>query len=372
MQDLKMSKENQFVKGLQASLAQANAKANLVIEKLKASSSPFMTQIHELLSQNNRAYAFNTLFSITSEVKKFEYIESVLLAGRFLLLNQLISECYIFLTICQEKVAEVYGEPVDYTLVEEIGNMFYLSGQSDIAIKWYEKLMEMNEAPESRMFFNIGMCYQLEKNYAKAIESYVRSTYADPKFNKSWVNMGYCYLHDNRPEKALQAFQQLPLSGENLVCVGNAYFRQGNFEEAIAYYLRSAELKEDPGTYNNLGVALKKVGLFQDSISAFNDSLSLRPNHEAAVNLVTLYTELGRRTEAQQVFKLCSKIIPVEDHQGLTKLMDTVTAVRRMSILPKAAEGLTNLLFNKRRSTISKNSPVNIRNSILRVKNEFN
>lgn len=361
-----MSKENQFVKGLQASLAQASTKGNLVIEKLKAGSTPFFSQIHELLSQNNRAYAFNTLFSITSEVKRFDYIESVLMAGRFLLLNQLISECYIFLTICQEKVAEVYGEPVDYTLVEEIGNMFYLSGQSDIAIKWYEKLMEMNEAPESRMFFNIGMCYQLEKNYPKAIESYVRSTYADPKFNKSWVNMGYCYLHDNKPEKALQAFQQLPLSGENLVCVGNAYFRQGNFEEAIAYYLRSAELKEDPGTYNNLGVALKKVGLFHDSISAFSDSLSLRPNHEAAVNLITMYIELGKRAEAQQIFKLCSKVIPAEEHQGLMKTIDTLTPVRRMSVLPKGAEAMTNLLFNKRRSTISRNSPINIRNSIVK------
>ena len=367
-----MSKENQFVKGLQTSLAQANAKANLVIEKLKVGSSPFSTQIHDLLSQNNRAYAFNLLFSITSEVKKLEYIDSVLQAGRFLLLNQLISECYIFLTICQEKVAEVYGDPVDYTLVEEIGNMFYLSGQSDIAVKWYEKLMEMNEAPESRMFFNIGMCYQLEKNYGKAIESYIRSTYADPKYNKSWVNMGYCYLHDNKPEKALQAFQQLPLSGENLICMGNAYFRQGNFEEAIALYLRSAELKEDPGTYNNLGVALKKVGLFQDSISAFNDSLSLRPNQEAAINLVTLYAELGRKTEAHQVFKLCSKVIPVEDQQGILKLIESISGARRMSILPKGAEGLSNLLFNKRRSTIARNSPMNIRNSILRNKGEPN
>jgi tetratricopeptide (TPR) repeat protein len=358
-----MSKENQFFKGLQISLNQAASKSTLIIEKLKAGSSQFYSQIHEYLSQNNRIHAFNTLFNITSEVKRFDYIETVLLAGRFLLLNQLISECYIFLTMCQEKVEQIYGEPIDYTLVEEIGNMFYLSGQSDIAITWYEKLMEMNEAPESRMFFNIGMCYQLENNFPKAIESYVKSTYADPKFYKSWVNMGYCYLHDNKPDKALQSFQQLPLSGENLVCVGNAHFRQGNIEEAIAYYLRSAELKEDPGTYNNLGVALKKVGLLQDSISAFSDSLSLRPNSEAAINLITLYVELGKKSEAQQIFKMCLKAIPIEEHPNINKMLETIAAPsRRLSIFPKEAQGtVVNNILNKRRSTVHRASPVSNR-----------
>ena len=45
--------------------------------------------------------------------------------------------------------------------------------------------MDLNEAPESRMYFNIGMCAQIEGNYNKAIESYIKSTQADSKFNKS-------------------------------------------------------------------------------------------------------------------------------------------------------------------------------------------
>ena len=45
--------------------------------------------------------------------------------------------------------------------------------------------MDMNEAPESKMYFSIGMCYQVLENYDKAIESYIKSTYADPKFSKS-------------------------------------------------------------------------------------------------------------------------------------------------------------------------------------------
>ena len=118
----------------------------------------------------------------------------------------------------------------------------------------------------------------------------------------------------------MQAFQQLPLSGESLVCIGNAYFHQGNYEEAIEYFLRSAEIREDSGTYNNLGVALKKVGLLQDAIDAFNNSLSLTPNNEAAVNLLTLYIEIDKKTEAKKLINLCSNFIPQED---IKKLMIT-------------------------------------------------
>lgn len=332
-----MEKEDNFFAGLASALTQASNKAVMVIEKLSIGSSQYKTMIHELLSQNQRMRAFDILVKITSEIKKHDYLDSVLLAGRFLLVNQLISECYIFLTICQEKVVQVYGEPIDYTLVEEIGNMFYLSGQSEMAISWYEKLMEMNEAPESRMYFNIGMCYQVEENYKKAIENYIKSTHADPKFNKSWVNLGYCYLHDQQPDKALQSFQQLPLSGENLICVGNAHFRMGNFEEAIAFYLRSVELKEDSGAYNNLGVSLKKVGLLNDAINAFSDSLALKPNSEAAVNLLTLYFELGKRSEAQSLYKICGKLIPEKESKAIIKQLEQQQPGRRATLTSRVS-----------------------------------
>ena len=350
-----MESTKNFIPNLEAALTNRNS---LVIEKLPFGSSQFRTSVHEDLSQNNRMKAFDKLVNIGSDTKRHDYIDAVLLAGRFLLCNRLIPECYIFLTICQERIAFVYGEPIDYTLVEEIGNMFYLSGQSELAIKWYERLMDLNEAPESRMYFNIGMCHQIEGNYSKAIENYSKSTYADPKFSKSWVNLGYCYLHDNHPDKALQAFQQLPLSGENLVCIGNAYFRQGNFEEAIAFFLRSSEIKEDSGTYNNLGVALKKVGLFQDAICAFNDSLALKPNSEAATNLLTLYLEMGKKTDAQNLYKICGNIISVDDNKELLKLYEQQFPTRRSTIMPKSnKDGFLNPLAGLRKSTLVKGTP---------------
>ena len=352
-----------FFDGLSDAIEKVSQRQALVIEKLTVGAPHFRVLIHEMLSQNNRMRAFDLLMNIPPEIKQSEYIDAVLLAGRFLLCNYLVSECYIFLRICHEKILSVYKESASFTLYEEIGNMFYLSGQPDLAIIWYEKLMEMSEAPESIMYFNIGMCFQVQEDYKKAIENYVKSTYADPKYYKSWVNLGYCYLHDSRPDKALAAFQQLPLSGENLVCIGNAQFRQGNFEEAIALYLRSVELKEDPGTYNNLGIALKKVGLFQDAINAFNDSLSLKPNAEAVTNLLTLYLELGKKSEAQSLFKLCGKIIKDEDSRLLSKLFEQYFPQRRTTIVARNSNELAPVLHlgSARKSIMQRISPLSPR-----------
>lgn len=346
-----MNQKESLLRNLNKSLQKAGKKT-YSIEVLNASASEYRKKIYGMLLENNHILTFETLLSVTDRVAKHDYIDGVLCAGRFLLGNKLIEECYIFLTMCQEKVAEVYGEPIDYSLFEEIGNMFYLSGLCETAIQWYFKLMDMNEAPESRMYFNIAMCYQVMENYKAAIEHYEKSTNADPKFFKSWINLGYCYTKTKLPDKAIQAYQQLPLSGENLLCMGNALFYNNRYEEALAYYLRSVELKEDPGAYNNLGVVLKKLKLFQDSICAFADSLSLRPNTEAATNLLSLYIELGKKHEALTLYANCKHLFDIVESKKFQSLIETTFPSRPTRLT--TAKNLTLFSGLLRRNTVVK------------------
>ena len=74
------------------------------------------------------------------------------------------------------------------------------------AIKWYEQLLDKNAAPESKMYFNIGMCYQITKDYYHAIAAYKRSTSADSRFSKSWMNLGSCYIKTGETTEAINAF----------------------------------------------------------------------------------------------------------------------------------------------------------------------
>lgn len=327
-----MEQKDNLLKNLNQSLQKVGRKT-YSIEVLHVSASEYRRKIHSLLLENNHILTFETLLSVTDKISKRDYLDGVLCAGRFLLGNSLVEECYIFLSMCQEKVVQVYNEPIDYTLFEEIGNMFYLAGLCEIAIEWYSKLMDMNEAPESRMYFNIGMCHQTMQLFKQASGYYEKSINADPKFYKSWVNLGFCYTKLKLPEKAVHAYQQLPLSGENLLCMGNAMFFCGRCEEALAFYLRSVELREDPGAYNNLGVVLKKLKLYQDSICAFADSLTLKPNSDAAINLVYLYIELGRKHEAVVLLANCKQLIDVVEHKKIQKLIETTFPNRKTGVL---------------------------------------
>jgi tetratricopeptide (TPR) repeat protein len=257
-----------------------------------------------------------------------EYLDAVLYAGRCLLRNNLVNECFMLLRACHEHLKEAYGDLYDFTLYEEIGNLFYLTGCMDEAIDWYKKLMAINEAPESRMHFNIGMCHQAKKDFNSAIEAYLKSTSADMRFLKSWVNLGHCYLQLGNYERALSAFQQLPASAESFCCIGNVHFKMNNYEEAVAHYLRSLELKEDAGVYNNLGCSLRELGLLQDALYAFNDSLALEPRADAAQNLLALYIEVNKLEEAQALFRSASKLIPKNELKTLYKHFEEASAAR--------------------------------------------
>mmetsp|Transcript_13827 Transcript_13827/g.13831 ORF Transcript_13827/g.13831 Transcript_13827/m.13831 type:complete len:133 (+) Transcript_13827:30-428(+) len=110
-------------------------KSTLYLEKLPPNSSLLRRQIYDFLSRDYRIEAFSLLETADSNHSRQDYIDAAIYASRFLLGNQLINECYILLKVCQDHVESIYGEPIDYTLVEEIGNMFYLSGQCFEAIK---------------------------------------------------------------------------------------------------------------------------------------------------------------------------------------------------------------------------------------------
>jgi tetratricopeptide (TPR) repeat protein len=349
-QMISSDRKNAFLAGLGKAISEAMI-VNLYIEKIPSTSSKIKTQVFTLLSQDDRIDAFDVLTNFESEgVKKEDYIDAVLYAGRFLLANKLTNECYLFLAVCQSRVESVYGSPFDYTLYEEIGNMFYLNKNFSEAIKCYERLLELGERSQAVLYFNIGMCYQELNNYSLAIQSCLKSINLDPTFTKAFLSLGQCYHHLNQFDRAIGIFQQLPDCAEAFTCIGNCYYQMKNYEEAIRFYLKSIHLKPEPGVYNNLGAALKKAGFLQDAIFAFNDSLAAENNSEAAGNLITLYVELGKIEEAEKLFFDSRKVLSQQDSKFFQRLIDDkAERMRRASVI-----------VSKAVSIMSKNPSVNL------------
>ena len=308
-------------------------------------------KIYELLTQDRRTQVFELLTDIKPDIPQREYYEAVMYLGRFLLRNGLSHECFMMLKSTHETLRRVYRTEQS-PIYEEMGNMLYLSTHYSDAIDWYSHMLESELAPESRLCFNIGMCYQSQQNYTKAIEFYYKATNADPKYASAWQNLGTCYLRTSVYDKALNAFGQMPHSSESLICVGNVHFQMGNWEEAVGAYLHALEVKPDDfHALNNLGCALKNMELFDDAVNAFNDSLAVKPTSDAVGNLITLQLELGRLDEARSLLPLADKHLTTAEARSLQKVCDELRRdvqaeeVKAPKSLLKAFVGQS--LFNK-------------------------
>ena len=312
----------QFLQGAPTDAKPSSLPPRYKVQLEPPGKSPLQRRVYDLLAQDRRTQAFELLTDIKPEVGQQEFCEAVLYLGRFLLRNGLSHECFMMLKSTHEALRRVYRTE-ESPLYEEMGNMLYLSGQYADAVDWYSRMLEGEMAPESRLCFNIGMCYQSQQNYTKAIEFYYKATNADPKHHNAWQNLGTCYLRTSVHDKALNAFAQLPQNSEALTCVGNVHFHMGNWEEAVGAYLRALEISpEDCHALNNLGCALKNMELFEDALNAFTDSLAAKPTPDAVSNLITLQLELGRLEAVRGLLPLADKHLTAAEAKSVQKVYE--------------------------------------------------
>jgi Flp pilus assembly protein TadD len=73
--------------------------------------------------------------------------------------------------------------------------------------------------------------------------------------------------------------------------------------EAEASFREATQLKPDfPEAWSELGHALKKRGLYDDSVKAYREALRLRPDFPQAMEyLGETYVFMGKRAEAQEM-----------------------------------------------------------------------
>jgi Flp pilus assembly protein TadD len=68
--------------------------------------------------------------------------------------------------------------------------------------------------------------------------------------------------------------------------LGWAYYRLGNFDEAVKQLERAVELKpEDPTIYDHLGDAYQKLGRVQDAIAQWSRARDFKPDLETLSNI---------------------------------------------------------------------------------------
>jgi len=190
----------------------------------------------------------------------------------------------------KKRLAHVIAEhPKDTEAILELGNI--QRGRKDFAgcADTYGKAIDTVPHPEKSnwvMFYFRGICYErshqwpsAEADMKKALELFPDQPLVLNYLGYSWVDQG---VHlDDGMSMIRRSVEQRPDDGYIVDSLGWAYFRLGNYDEAVKNLERAVELKpEDPTINDHLGDAYWRVGRILEAHFQWSHAKDLKPEPE--------------------------------------------------------------------------------------------
>ncbi|MGH6738412.1 MAG: tetratricopeptide repeat protein, partial [Bradyrhizobium sp.] len=183
----------------------------------------------------------------------------------------------------------ISGHPKDTEALIALGNI--LRGRKDYAAcaDAYGDAIANVPAPEKSnwvMFYVRGICYErshqwpkAEVDLKKALELFPEQPLVLNYLGYSWIDQG---LHlDQGMNMIRRSVEQRPDDGYIVDSLGWAYFRTGNYDEAVKNLERAVELKpEDPTINDHLGDAYWRVGRTLEAHFQWSHAKDLNPDKE--------------------------------------------------------------------------------------------
>jgi tetratricopeptide (TPR) repeat protein len=190
----------------------------------------------------------------------------------------------------KQKLDHVIAEhPKDTEAIVELGNIQRGRKQFADCATTYGKAIDTLAKPEKSnwvMFYFRGICYErshqwpaAEADMKKALELYPEQPLVLNYLGYSWVDQG---LHMSEGMDMIRrAVDQRPDDGYIVDSLGWAYYRIGNYDEAVKNLERAVELKpEDPTINDHLGDAYWHVGRTLEAHFQWSHAKDLKPDPE--------------------------------------------------------------------------------------------
>ncbi len=135
------------------------------------------------------------------------------------------------------------------------------------------------------IYFFKGKLLSVSGDYQAAVQAYQRSISSDPKFARTYVELGSSFLALEKYSDAEAAFKQA-MAIEDDSCascgLGMVYHRQGREDEAAKTLKKAISLNpKDTCAYDQLGRMYYDLGQYTESIEAFRQEVELQPSSVA-------------------------------------------------------------------------------------------
>jgi tetratricopeptide (TPR) repeat protein len=201
--------------------------------------------------------------------------------------------------------------PLSREAYNALGNLYFKDLRANLNELKALYLRATNAFPDDRdLWNNLGYVYSQEEKWPEAFEAYRSALQADPDFDLGWKNLRSIAVHlpDRANDPILkqpELFQQvdalmakkdwegalnklkplgeaMPRSFRVRFYRGNIFFSMERIEEAVKEYQEAARLKPDlAANWQNLAVALDRLGRRQQARIAYEKLLTLDPNNAA-------------------------------------------------------------------------------------------
>ncbi len=90
-------------------------------------------------------------------------------------------------------------------------------------------------------------------------------------------------MADTKAAPLLQQLQSSPNDPQLLAEIGNVYYDTQNFRDAISYYKRSLDIKEDANVRTDMGTSYYYLGDSDSALAEFDRTLKTNPNFDNAL-----------------------------------------------------------------------------------------
>ncbi|MBF0329596.1 MAG: tetratricopeptide repeat protein [Nitrospirae bacterium] len=174
------------------------------------------------------------------------------------------------------------------------GKSAYDRGQYGLAISYWTMPEVVSYSPNIAGYSNhyrwLGHAYYRNKDYRKSIESYKKAIEHRPQRveleRECWDGIRDAYVaqfEELRNSKQFSAIITLmkeaiavdPKQPVFLTNIGYGHYQLGQYDDAIEYFKRSVEMKDDGTAYGNLGWSYYNKNKYEEAAKNFNKALQL-------------------------------------------------------------------------------------------------
>ena len=207
------------------------------------------------------------------------------------------------------------NHPANPQLLYLLGTANFQIGYTDLAVEQLKRSIVFDEA-NPFAHYNLGMVYQVIRNFGEAIISYDKALALNPDFVDAHNNRGNVLKDLGRYEESLLSYEKaLALKPDYALAYcnrGNVLMELDRLEEALGDFTRALSLNPHfVDAYSNRANVFLKLERLIEALNDSETAIALNPSHaEAYNNRGNALSDLNRLDEALASYDMALALKP--------------------------------------------------------------